>query len=148
MTTNEKAIDECQIRQLIDNWSKALRAKDIAGLMTSYTSDIMLFDLAPPLRYVGIDAYQQNLEEWFQSFRGAVGYDISNLSITVGDDVAFSHSLNRITGVRTGGERTDVWVRATVGYRKLGGKWKIIHEHFSTPFEMTPPYKASLDLKP
>ena len=63
MTTNENAIDESQIRQLIDNWSQALRAKDIAGLMTSYTSDIMLFDLAPPLRYVGIDAYQQNLEE-------------------------------------------------------------------------------------
>jgi len=61
--------------------------------------------------------------------------------------VAFCHSLNRISGKRTNGEESDVWVRATVCYRKIDGKWMIVHEHFSVPFDMET-LKASLDLKP
>jgi ketosteroid isomerase-like protein len=64
------------------------------------------------------------------------------LSITSGDDVAFCHSLNRIHGTRTDGERTDVWVRATVGFRKMDGMWTITHEHYSVPFYMEPPLKS------
>jgi ketosteroid isomerase-like protein len=107
-----------------------------------------VFDLAPPLQYAGIDAYRSNFEEWFLSFQGPIGYEIRDLSITMGDDVAFSRSLNRISGRRTNGEQTDVWVRATVCFRKIEGKWKMAHEHVSVPFYMEPPYKASLDLKP
>jgi uncharacterized protein (TIGR02246 family) len=147
-TEKNKAIDEAQIRQLIDNWAKALRAKDINGLMSHYTPDILVFDLAPPLQYAGADAYRKNFDEWFTSFQGPVGYEIRDLSITTGDDAAFSHSLNRISGTRTNGEETDVWVRATVCFRKVDGKWRVTHEHVSVPFYMEPPYKASLDLKP
>ena len=142
------ATDEAHIRRLIDNWAEALRAKDINGLMAHYTPDILVFDLAPPLQYVGIDAYRKNFEEWFASFQGPIGYEIRGLSVTTGDDVAFSRSLNRISGTRTSGENTDVWVRATVGFRKVEGTWKVTHEHVSVPFYMEPPYKASLDLKP
>jgi ketosteroid isomerase-like protein len=100
-----KAIDEAQIRELIDNWAKALRAKDINELMSHYTPDILVFDLAPPLQYKGTDAYRKNFEEWFPSFQGPVGYEIRDLRITTGDDVAFSHSLNRISGARTSAEK-------------------------------------------
>jgi uncharacterized protein (TIGR02246 family) len=147
-TEKNKAIDEAQIRQLIDNWAKALRAKDINGLMSHYTPDILVFDLAPPLQYKGAETYRKNFDEWFTSFQGLVGYEIRDLSITTGDDAAFSHSLNRISGTRTNGEETDVWVRATVCFRKVDGKWRVTHEHVSVPFYMEPPYKASLDLKP
>jgi uncharacterized protein (TIGR02246 family) len=146
MSTN-KAIYEAQIRQLIDGWAKALRAKDINVLMSYYTPDIVLFDLPPPLEYRGADAYRKNWEEWLPSFQGPVGYEIRDLSITTGDDVAFCHSLNRISGTRTKGEETDVWVRATVGFRKIDGKWMITHEHLSVPFDMET-NQALFDLKP
>jgi uncharacterized protein (TIGR02246 family) len=141
-------MDEAHIRQLIDNWAKALRAKDIDGLMSCYTPDILVFYLAPPLQYAGRDAYRKSFEEWFASFRGPIGYEIRELNVTAGDGAAFSRSLNRIRGTRTSGEDTDVWVRATVGFRKVSGEWKVAHEHVSVPFYMEPPYKASLDLKP
>ena len=147
-TDRNKAIDEAQIRQLIENWAKAVRAKDINGLMSYYTPDILVFDVAPPLQYAGTDAYRKNFEEWFPSFEGPVGCEIRDLSITTGDNVAFSHSLNRISGTRTNGEETDVWVRATVGFRKVDGKWRIAHEHVSVPFYMDGSYKAAVDLKP
>ncbi len=72
----------------------------------------------------------------------------SDSTITVGDDVAFSHSLNRIYGKRTNGEQTDVWVRVTAYRRKINGKWLIMHERVSVPFYMDGSYKAAVDLKP
>ena len=140
--------NEAEIRQLIDGWVKAVRAKDVTAAMAPYAPDALSFDLAPPLQYRGAAANRKSLEEWFPTFRGPIGYEIRDLTITASDEVAFSHSLNRINGARTDGTETDVWVRATVCFRKIGGKWTITHEHVSVPFEMTPPFKASLDLKP
>jgi ketosteroid isomerase-like protein len=68
-TEKDKAIDEAEIRQLIDNWTKAIRTKDPKAMMSHYTPDILVFDLAPPLQYAGIDAYRKNLEEWFPLVR-------------------------------------------------------------------------------
>jgi ketosteroid isomerase-like protein len=115
---NSKANDEAEIRRLVDSWVQALRAKDVDGVMSHYASDIVAFDLAPPLQYRGTDAYRKNWEAWFPTFRGPIGYEIRELSIAASDDIAFCHSFNRITGTRTDNEKTDVWVRATVCFRK------------------------------
>jgi ketosteroid isomerase-like protein len=148
MTTKGNAsTEEAQIRQRLDSWARALRAKDLEGLMSHYTQDILVFDLAPPLQYQGAVAYRKNWADWFPSFQGPVGYEIRDLSVTTAGDVAFCRSLNRITGTRTSGETTDVWVRATVGFRKIGGEWMITHEHFSVPINMET-FEGELDLKP
>ncbi len=147
-TTNSKTADEEQIRQLIDSWTMALRSKDVDTLMSHYKPEVMWFDLAPPLRNMGAAAYRKDWEEWFATWQGPIGYEIRDLSITTGDEVAFSTSLNRISGTRTSGEENDVWVRATVGFCKIKGKWMIVHEHFSVPFYMDGSYRAAVDLKP
>lgn len=147
-THSERSNSEAEIRQLIEGWVKAVRAKDVNAAMAPYAPDALAFDLAPPLQYRDAAASRKSLEEWFPTFRGPVGYEIRDLTITAGDEVAFSHSLNRISGARTDGTETAVWVRATVGFRKSAGRWTIAHEHVSVPFEMTPPFKASLDLEP
>jgi uncharacterized protein (TIGR02246 family) len=147
-TEKSKSVDEAQIRQLIDGWAKALRTKDVDGVMSHYARDILLFDIAPPLQNKGADAYRKNWEEWFTTWQGPIGYEIRDLSITAGGGVAFSHSLNRIHGKRTNGEETDVWVRVTACLRRIEGKWLITHEHASVPFYMDGSYKAAVDLKP
>jgi uncharacterized protein (TIGR02246 family) len=147
-TKNTSATAEAQIYALIDAWAQAIRAKDVNGVISHYVADIVTFDLAPPLQYVGAEALRKNLQEWFATFRGPVGYEMRDLSITASDDVAFCHSRNRISGTRTNGEETDVWVRATVCYRKIDGKWLVTHEHASVPFYMDGSYRAAVDLKP
>jgi uncharacterized protein (TIGR02246 family) len=142
------AIDEVLIRTLMDGWVKGVRDKDVDAVMAHYASDVVLFDLVPPLQYVGRDAYRKNWEEWFATWRGQIGYEMQNPSITAGDEVAFGHSLNRISGTRTSGEKTDVWVRVTACYRKINGKWLILHEHVSVPFYMDGSFRAAVDLKP
>jgi len=139
---------EAQIRALIDDWAKALRAKDVDRALSHYAADVVAFDLAPPLEYAGADALRQSLEAWFPTFRGPVGYEIRDLSVTTAGDVAFCRSINRISGTRTDGEETDVWVRATVGLRRIDGQWKVTHEHASVPFYMDGSYRAAIDLTP
>ena len=146
MTTENS--HEAQIRERLESWVSAVRAKDIEGVMSHYAPDILSFDLAPPLKYSGADACRENWAAWFPTFEGPVGYEISEVSIAACHDVAYCHSLNRIYGIRTDGEQTEVWVRATVGFRNIDGRWMTAHEHYSVPFYMEPPYKASLDLKP
>ena len=140
--------EESQIRQLIDGRVKAINAKDAAAAMAAAAPDVLVFDLAPPLRHRGADVIRKDLEEWFRSFRGGVGYELRDLTVTAGADVAFGHGLVRISGARTDGTQTDVWVRATMCFRKNVDRWTLTHEHVSVPFEMTPPFKASLGLEP
>ena len=146
-TKMSRVSDEVQIRECIEGWAKALRAKDVDGVVSHYTSDIVAYDLAPPLEHKAAD-YRRGFEEWFKTWRGPINMEVTDLHVTAGDDVAFSRSLNRLTGERTDGGKTDVWVRATVCFQKVGGRWLAAHEHISVPFYMDGSYKAAVDLKP
>ena len=95
MTATENS-NEAQIRERLESWANAVRAKDIEAVMSHYAPDILLFDLAPPLQYSGADACQKNWASWFPTFQGRVGYEITELSIVASHDMAYSHSLNRI----------------------------------------------------
>ena len=54
------------------------------------------------------------------------------------EDVAFAHSLNRLSGTLTGGTTaTGFWVRATTCFRKVNGHWLIAHDHVSMPLDLT-----------
>ena len=116
--------------------------------MSHYAHDLLLYDLAPPLLHRGVDTCQKELRWWFATFEGPVGFDVHDLNISVGNAVAFATSLNHITGKRTSGEQTDVWVRATIGFAKIDGTWKATHEHSSVPFYMDGSNRAAIDLKP
>lgn len=149
MTTGyTKASSEAQIRALIEDWAHALRAKDVDGVISHYAADLVQFDMAPPLKYAGGDALKKGLKEWFSSWQGPIGYEIHDLAITAGEDAAFCHSLNRLSGTKTNGEKSDVWFRHTLCFRKIDDTWKIAHAHESVPFYMDGSYKAAVDLKP
>ena len=147
MTTNRKA-DEAEIRRIISAWIMGLRTKDVDAVMAHAAPDILSFDLAPPLASRGAETYRKNLQAWFPTFDGPIVFEPRELEITVGGDVAFSTSLNRIGGSKTSGEQTHVWVRVTAGFRKIDGRWMVTHEHVSTPFYMDGSYKAAVDLSP
>lgn len=146
-TANSKANNEAQIRQLMDDQVKAIRAKDSNAVMSDFAPDALLFDLINPLQYVGADAGRKRAEEWLSSFQGPLGYEIRDLGITASDDVAFCHSLNKVNGTTKDGKKIEMWWRATVCFRKIDGKWMVTHEHSSVPFDMKSS-KASFDLKP
>ena len=141
-------VEETEIRAQIDAWGAALRAKRLENLVSHYAPDAVTADLAPPLWNRGADALRKNFGEWFRSWIGPIGFEMRDVHVTTSGDVAFARMLNHIQGMRTNGDATDVWVRATVCFRKIGGEWKVAHEHVSVPFYMDGSFRAAVDLKP
>jgi uncharacterized protein (TIGR02246 family) len=144
---NSKANDEAHIRALIEDRVKAIHDKDINALMSNHAPDVLTFDALNPLRYIGSDKVKERAEEWFSWYQGPIGYEVRDLSITAGEEVAFCHYLYRVSGTMTNGREVNMWVRSTVCYRKIDGKWTLTHEHTSVPFDAESG-KASLDLNP
>jgi uncharacterized protein (TIGR02246 family) len=147
MTAGRDKAAEAEIRALIEEQAKAIRAKDVEGSLASHAPDVVLFDVVKPLRSTGADAARERLAAWFASFRGPVSYEAQDLVIAAGEDVAFCHGLKRVRATTTAGQRLDMWWRATICYRKFEGAWRVTHEHASVPFDVASG-RASLDLAP
>ncbi len=146
-TATGKALDEGQIRKLMDDRVNAVRSRDVNAAISNLAPDILSFDVVNPLQHCGSVASRKRAEEWFSSFQGPIGYEIRDLSITAGGDVAFSHGLSHVSATSTDGGQLDMWWRTTVCFRKIDGKWMVTHEHNSVPFDVESG-KASLDLQP
>jgi uncharacterized protein (TIGR02246 family) len=148
MTTGRtKADDEAQIRARIDEWAKAARAKDIDGVMSHYAPDVVAFDAIAALQFRGAAAYRKHWESCFTLCSGPTIFEIHDLDITAQDDVAFCHYLLRCGGTGPDGKEHIGWMRVTVCFRNTEGRWLIVHEHFSAPFDPQSG-KALLDLEP
>ena len=146
MATDHTA-DEAAIRERIMALVEAVSSMDLDGVKRAYAPDMVSFDIEPPLQHVGAEAKWRNWAGFFTVFRRPVGYETRDLSITAGDDVAFAHSLNRVTGTLQNGNRVDYWVRWTACLRKTDGTWLIAHDHVSVPLDVATG-AALLDLKP
>jgi len=142
-----KKNDEAEIKRVIERGIEAIREKDLDMVMTMYAPELVSFDIVPPLQYVGADAYRKHWGEAFASFPGPLDYEIVNLSITVGDDVAFAHSFNRLSATMNNGQKVGNWLRWTACFQKINGKWLIAHMQASVPVDLETG-KAVLDLKP
>ncbi|HEX7243912.1 MAG TPA: SgcJ/EcaC family oxidoreductase [Longimicrobiaceae bacterium] len=139
--------DESEIRALIEERVRAVRAKDVDGAMASHAPDVAMFDVIDPLRYGGSDAVRERVEAWFGMYDGPIGYEVRDLSVTAGGDVAFCHFLYHVSGTKTDGGKVSMWVRATMGFRRTGGAWVLVHDHESVPFDPETG-RASLGLEP
>jgi ketosteroid isomerase-like protein len=143
----QRANDEADIRQRIDKLAEAIRALNLKTVMSIYAQDIVSFDIVPPMQYVGAEAKRKNWVDAFAMYQYPLGYEIRNLTITMGEDVAFGHSLNRISGTLKNGIRTDFWLRSTTCFRKIDGSWLITHDQVSMPLDLESS-RALLNLKP
>ena len=150
MTTaiaNSKTTNETQIRALIDARVKAVRDKNADEAISTSAPNIVLFDVVNPFQQIGSVASKKRAEDWFSSFKGPISYEIADLGITAGDNVAFSHGLSHVSATKTDGGQLDMWWRTTVCFAKIDEKWTVMHEHNSVPFDVESG-KATLDFKP
>jgi uncharacterized protein (TIGR02246 family) len=142
-----RSTDEAEVRRQIDHLVNAIRAMDLEGLKSMYAPDIVSFDIEPPLQHLGAEAKWRNWAKVFTIYQRPLGYEVRDLRITVGDDVAFGHALSRISGTLKNGNRSHYWVRWTTCLRKIGGQWLIVHDQVSVPVDFESG-RALLDLEP
>jgi ketosteroid isomerase-like protein len=125
--------DETAVRDLIEAWAAAVRRQDLAGILRNRSPDVLMFDVPPPLKSEGIDAYRRTWDMFYAWSRGPVKFDIAEMHLTVGAEVAFAAALMRCAGVEPSGEDIELDFRLTVGLRKIHGQWIVTHEHHSIP---------------
>ena len=141
--------DEAEIRNILDDIAKALYAKDAEAMVAHYASDVVIANLAPPLRHKGEEARNTvAIRQWFDTWNGPINVETRDLHIEISGDIAFAHGLSRMSGTKRDGERPDLWSRITFCFRKVNGEWKIAHMHDSVPFYMDGSTRAAIDLNP
>ena len=125
--------NEAAIRAVIESWAAAVRRRDLPGILQNHSSDIVMFDVPPPLQSRGIEAYRKTWELFFSWSSDPIPFDITEMNITAGMDVAFVVATMRCAEPGINGEHIALDFRLTVGLRKIDGRWTITHEHHSVP---------------
>jgi uncharacterized protein (TIGR02246 family) len=120
--------DEADVRTLVEDWAKAVRAQDMDSVLAHHADDVVMFDVPMPLQCKGIEAYKKTWELFFANSPGGAGsFDLAELQISASETVAYCHAILKIFDSRG---------RLTIGLRKEGGQWLIAHEHHSYPIEL------------
>jgi len=101
--------------------------------MSSYSPDIVYFDIIPPHQFVGANAVRQNFLRWFAEYQGDIGLETHDPSVAVDGDAAFAHMLHPDSGTRRSGRDVTVVVLSSVCVQRIGDQWLITHEHISFP---------------
>jgi uncharacterized protein (TIGR02246 family) len=125
--------DEAVVRKVIESWAAAVRRQDLEGILENHSSDIVMFDVPPPFQSKGIDAYRQSWDLFFSWSSDPVPFDITEMKVTAGSDVAFAVATMRCAEPGPNGEQKSLDFRLTIGLRKVDGQWTITHEHHSIP---------------
>lgn len=127
MTDHE---NQTAIRALISDWAEAICTGDLERIVADRTNDIVMFDVPAPIQERGIDAYRHTWASFFRhNASGPERFQVTELEIVASDEVAFAHGLLTIGS-------GDAHCRLTLGLKKLGGRWRVSHEHHSIPIEL------------
>ena len=141
------ANSEAAIRAIIDTRADAVRAGDVGALMVDVADGVVTFDVVNPLRRDGKASSRERATQWLESYDEPPNWENRDVNVTVDGDVAFGYGLSHVTGTLKTGSAIDMWFRTTLGFRRTGGRWRIVHDHGSVPFDPESG-KAALALVP
>jgi uncharacterized protein (TIGR02246 family) len=132
--------DVAAVRELVTRWARAVHTGSLDGVAADHDSNIVMFDVPPPYDGVrGIEAYRDTWPPFFAWQRQGAEFEIVELEVTAGEDVAFAHALLRC-GTRDELEANPAnRLRITIGLRKQGSRWTVTHEHHSFPITVANP---------
>jgi uncharacterized protein (TIGR02246 family) len=128
--------EEAEIRTMIQTWAVAVHAGDLDAVLADHADDIVMFDVPPPHDGVrGLDAYCATWPAFFEWQREGAVFEIVELAVTAGRDVAFAHALLRCAMPADLEKDPGKRLRLTIGLRKVEGRWTVTHEHHSFPLD-------------
>lgn len=105
------------------------------------------FDVLPPLMSRGSGAVVEQAQGWFDSYASDIGYEIHELDVRADDALGFCSFVYQVTGTLQAGDDVDMWVRATLCCEQVDGRWRIVHDHESVPYDPSTG-QAQISLRP
>jgi ketosteroid isomerase-like protein len=133
--TKNKTNDKEEVRKVIEGFFSALSKKDIKGMMSFYSPEVVVFDCKPPMQTRGAVAWKHAWEACLPYFPDDFKVETRDLTIISGGTMAVAHHMFRITGPEKDHDAMQTWLRATTALKLQQGKWKIVHEHCSLPYD-------------
>jgi len=124
-----------ELRDLIEERVAAVARRDAETLAARHAADVLAFNVLPPLRLQGADQVAPQTEAWFDGYANGPGYEIRDLHVDADGDLGYCAYLYHVTGKLRSGEEVSMWVRATLVCRKRNGRWIIVHDHESIPWD-------------
>jgi ketosteroid isomerase-like protein len=131
--THPDSNDE-QVREVLDQWASTTRKGLLDEVLKNHTPNVVIFDVLPPMQYEGAAAYRQSWGDWQPETQGEGVFDLQDLRIVSGTDVAFAYGFIHCGGTLPNGKTFEDLVRATFCLQKIEGAWRVSHQHISKPF--------------
>jgi uncharacterized protein (TIGR02246 family) len=124
------------MKEMLEAYAAAVRAKDVDAFVGLYADDVRTFDLWSVWSYDGKAALREMVAEWFGSLgTDVVAVEFDDVRSDAGNDVAAVSAFTTYRGLSADGEELRsmnnrlTWVLR----READGTWKIAHEHTSAP---------------
>jgi ketosteroid isomerase-like protein len=120
--------------KLVDQYYAAWNSGDPEKAAPLYAKDpnLVFYDITP-LKYTGWKEYEAGVRGVMSSFASVSFTPRKDLSVTVSGSVAWTTLTFHMSGKKKTGESVEVDGRHTIIWENRGGKWLIVHEHFSVP---------------
>ncbi len=121
------------IQTLLEQWAHSTRMGEQDRILNNHSESAVIYDVLPPMKYEGVEEYRKSWDEWQPETTNENIFDLHEVKITVGHDVAFAYGFIHCGGTLPDGKTFEDWVRATFCLEKQNGKWLITHQHISMP---------------
>ncbi len=121
------------VDSLIRKFADAYKARNLKGVMECFVPDpdLVLYGTGADEKRVGAEQVRAQVErDWAQT--EGIELSITWKSISAAGSVAWA-ALDGAFKIRAGGQDMALPMRVSVVVENRGGKWLIVHAHFSTP---------------
>ncbi|MBK8638234.1 MAG: nuclear transport factor 2 family protein [Chromatiaceae bacterium] len=135
MNPSAHSADESAIRSVLDAWTRATREGRLDDVLTNHDEKVLIYDVLPPMKYSSASEYRKTWDEWQPDAQGEMRFELEGLEVTVGTDAAFAYGILQCGGTLLDGKAFRDTVRATFCFSKKDGKWKVVHQHISKPYD-------------
>lgn len=139
--------DEAEILALGFALHQAHLNKDPEGIAAPFAPHAVIYDLEPPLSHDGISVERKR--KWLDTWDSPIGLIAQDMKVVISGDHAYSYGYLRLSGSKKGVDRPiSFWMRSTMAFERINGRWRIVHDHHSVPFYMDGGLRPAFDLQP
>lgn len=124
-----------EITALERQCAAATSADELMTKCYDASNEVAVYDLAPPLEFVGPKAVHDDFDNFFKSVKNPK-IEFVDLHVVAEGNMGFARSLQHFTGTSNEGKPMDMTFRVTDCWHKVDGKWKILHTHVSLPVDL------------
>jgi ketosteroid isomerase-like protein len=120
--------EEDEVRTLIAKMSDLANQRDVDGLMNLYEAEAIsfLFGGEPAT----LDKNRSYCVKGYTALRGKFSYEFVPFKVVASAEIAYVFGEERIMGSSDSGPFTST-INSTYCLKKLGGHWRITHQHLS-----------------